>query len=243
MNTLPFASSPLQDLSNNLRGATSSTLPASQHRHIPIRIAHTRLCRVPLGVIACAVLSLSLLSGCQSLHQSAPVAGAKLELRDEPLQALPSAYFTQGSNADSPSSYQRIREGTDANGNAFLERTTVKMGTVRDPVITVPAPPDWGKWAVAVIGALCGIGGGVLLYNGWPKVGASLAAGGAAATVLALTVSDWGWLYALAILATAGFAAWTLTSGYNSGLKQKNTSASVLPPTPSGFPAAPTAHT
>lgn len=171
-------------------------------------------------IVLFVVLLSFALSGCESINQSAPVAGASMQLRADPAQPLPTAVFTQGKNADSPSTYRHRREGVDAQGNKFVERTDVKMGTVRDPIITVAEGAPWGEWVVAGIGAISLIAGGVLLYNGWPKVGVSLAAGGGIAMVVALTVNDFGWMYAIAILAVGGFTAWTLWSGYKSGLKE-----------------------
>lgn len=179
------------------------------------------------------LITLAMLTGCQSVSESSPVRGAEFLARDS--QTLPeaSSFLRQGDNAETPTTYKRVRSGTDEFGKPFVDETTIRMGTVRDPVITLPPAPDWGKYAVAIIGAIAFIGGLVLLKNGWPKIGGAAATGGVIAMIIALTVEQWGWAYALAVLGVATLAVWILYSGYKSGLTEAASPGTGSPATSS----------
>lgn len=166
-------------------------------------------------------------SGCDSVRQSAPVKGGSYAL------ASPMAdwreVLDQGHNANSPSTLLRTLKSYDVQGNVVSEASTrIELGTSRDPVITLAPAPPYGQYAVAVIGALAMIGGTVLAFKSWPKIGATLGLGGFTVMVIALTAGQYGWLWALIAAGVFGCGVFALYSGYRSGIEaEKSTIGSA----------------
>lgn len=166
-------------------------------------------------------------SGCESVSQSAPVKGGSYVI------AAPTADFrevlAQGDNAHSPSRLMRTLNRFDNSGNLISQmQTRIDLGTSRDPIITLRPIPPYGQYAVAAIGAIALIGGAVLAFKAWPKIGATLSLGGFTTMIIALTAGQYGWLWALLAAGVCVAAVAALYSGYRSGI---NTEKS-LPATP-----------
>lgn len=186
---------------------------------------------------ALALLAALAGSGCQSISQSAPVKGGSY-LWAAPVADLHEA-LEQGDNAKSPSRLLRNIRSFDAEGKLVTEaQTRVELGISRDPVITVKPMPAYGQYAVAVIGALALIGGAVMAFKSWPKIGATIALGGFTVMVVALTAGQYGWLWALLAATVFAGAAAALYSGYRSGVGTVQQTASpgqtvtAMPPAP-----------
>lgn len=163
-----------------------------------------------------AFITLALCSGCKTVNESTPVKGGSYALAD-PFTDF-SETLAQGDNAQTASRLKREVRGYDTSGKLVaLTRTSVELGTSRDPLITLKPVPAYGQYAVAVIGALALIGGAVLAFKSWPKIGGTICVGGFVVLVIGLTAGSYGWAWALLATALCASAAFALYSGYKSG--------------------------
>lgn len=123
----------------------------------------------------------------------------------------------QGANAKSITRLDERREdGT---------RLKAELGTSRDPVVTVPAAPDYTKYIILGIGAVALIGGGVLMGYGWPMIGRRVMLVGGVLIGVGVTVGQFAWLYAIAIVAAGGWLVWDVYKAYRKGETETKTNA------------------
>lgn len=124
----------------------------------------------------------------------------------------------QGANAKSITRLDERREdGT---------RLKAELGTSRDPVVTVPAAPDYTKYIILGIGAIALIGGGVLVGYGWPMIGRRVMLVGGVLVGVGVTVGQFAWLYAIAIVAVGGWLVWDVYKAYRKGEGESGSASS-----------------
>lgn len=157
-----------------------------------------------LGVIMASLLG----SGClqSTPHIASSQGGTLVRHIDGTLE------LHQGSNAKTVTRLDETREdGT---------RLKAELGTSRDPVVTVPPAPDWTPMVVVIAGLITLIGGGVLAYKGWPRIGTRAALIGVGLIIIGLTVGSYAWAYALCLVVGGGYVLLEMYSSYKKGEKE-----------------------
>lgn len=147
----------------------------------------------------------------------APPVGKRVDKTPKPPQFHFPAYtrnvkrnFAQGQNPTSDSKMTITPEG----------KVEVKTGSAAPNAVTIPPAPDYTKYFALVMSVVMIGAGAYMLSCGWERIGTRFVVYGSAGFIISLTVSDYGWLYALIVLAAGLYICYEKYKAYKIGLYQ-----------------------